>query len=186
MIRIWADGRIPKDNPFVKKPGYEPEIYSYGHRNMQGAALHPTTGEIWAHEHGPKGGDEINIVRAGRNYGWPKTTYGIDYDNTIISTQTTLPGISSPIHHWTPSIAPSGMAFVSGPLFPKWRGDLLVGALKDRRLMHLTIRGEQVLEQEPLLVGLRERIRDVKIGPDGAIYVLTDSKRGRLLRLSPQ
>ena len=186
MIRIWADGRIPKDNPFVNKPGYEPEIYSYGHRNMQGAALHPTTGEVWAHEHGPKGGDEINIVRAGRNYGWPKTTYGIDYDNSIISTQTTLPGISSPIHHWTPSIAPSGMTFISGPLFPKWRGDLLVGALKDRRLMHLTIRGEQVLEQEPLLVGLRERIRDVKIGPDGAIYVLTDSKRGRLLRLSPQ
>ena len=186
MIRLRPDGSIPADNPFLKQRGYQPAIYSYGHRNMQGAALHPTTGEVWAHEHGPKGGDEINIIRPGRNYGWPKTTYGIDYDGTIISTQTTLPGITSPIHHWTPSIAPSGMAFVKGPLFSKWRGDLLVGALKDRRLMHLTIRGEQVLEQEPLLGELAERIRDVEIGPSGAIYLLTDSKNGSLLKLTPQ
>ncbi|MBT6176819.1 MAG: PQQ-dependent sugar dehydrogenase [Deltaproteobacteria bacterium] len=186
MIRVWPDGSVPADNPFLKQRGYQPSIFSYGHRNMQGAALHPTTGEVWAHEHGPKGGDEINVIRPGRNYGWPKTTYGIDYDGTIISTQTTLPGITSPIHHWTPSIAPSGMAFVKGPLFSKWRGDLLVGALKDRRLMHLTIRGEQVLEQEPLLGELAERIRDVEIGPSGAIYLLTDSKNGSLLKLTPQ
>lgn len=186
MIRIWPDGSIPKDNPFVNKSGYQPAIYSYGHRNMQGASLHPTTGEVWAHEHGPKGGDEINIIRPGRNYGWPKTTYGVDYDDSIISTKTTLPGMSSPIHHWTPSIAPSGMAFVVGPLFHKWRGDLLVGALKDRRLMHLTIRGEAVVQQEPLLEQVAERIRDVKMGPGGAIYLLTDSKNGELLRLTPQ
>ena len=186
MIRILPNGKIPKDNPFVNKKGFNPKIYSYGHRNMQGAAKHPTTGVIWAHEHGPRGGDELNIIRPGRNYGWPKATYGKNYSGTTITKNRTLPGIQSPVIHWTPSIAPCGMAFVTGPLFPKWNGDILVGALKHRKLVHLSIRGESVIQQEILLESLGERIRDVEIGPDGAIYLLTDDFNGRLLRLAPQ
>ncbi len=186
MIRILPNGKIPKDNPFVNKKGFNPKIYSYGHRNVQGAAKHPTTGVIWAHEHGPRGGDELNIIRPGRNYGWPKATYGKNYSGTTITKNRTLPGIQSPVIHWTPSIAPCGMAFVTGPLFPKWNGDILVGALKHRKLVHLSIRGESVIQQEILLESLGERIRDVEIGPDGAIYLLTDDFNGRLLRLAPQ
>lgn len=185
MIRIWPSGKIPRNNPFVGKQDHRPEIYSYGHRNMQGAALHPQTGDLWTHEHGPKGGDEINIIRPGRNYGWPKTTYGVNYSGTTITKHTTLPGIQSPLHHWTPSIAPSGMAFVGGPLFPKWQGNLLVGSLKFKRLMLLKLRGETVVHQEELLESLGERIRDVEMGPNGAIYVLTDASNGRLIKLTP-
>lgn len=184
MIRILPDGTIPKSNPFVGRPKFQPEIYSYGHRNMQGAALNPWTGELWAHEHGPRGGDEINIIRPGQNYGWPTVTYGINYDGSEISQFTSKEGLTPPIHHWTPSIAPSGMTFVYGPEFPKWEGNLLVGSLKFRQLRNLSIEGARVVNEEILLGELDERIRDVEIGPGGAIYILTDSKSGKLLRLT--
>ena len=184
MVRINPDGSIPKTNPFLGKPKYQPEIYSYGHRNMQGATLNPWTGAIWAHEHGPRGGDEINIIQAGKNYGWPVVTYGINYDGTEISPFTSKPGLAPPIYHWTPSIAPSGMTFVYGPEFPQWEGDLLVGSLKFRQLRHLVVKGARIIKEEILLDGFDERIRDVQIGPGGIIYVLTDNKNGKLFRIT--
>ena len=183
MIRIFADGGIPKTNPFIGKSAYQPEIYSYGHRNIQGAALNPWTNELWTHEHGPRGGDELNIIRSGRNYGWPKVTYGINYDGSEISAFTSMTGLTPPIHHWTPSIAPSGMTFVYGPEFPQWEGNLLIGSLKFRQLRNLKVKGARVLNEEILLDQLDERIRDVEIGPGGLIYLLTDSKAGRLMSL---
>lgn len=186
VIRINDDGSVPKDNPFVGKPGAMPEIYSYGHRNSQGIALRPGTSEIWQHEHGPRGGDEVNILKAGANYGWPKITYGIDYDGSIISDKQALPGMEQPVVYWVPSIAPSGMAFYDGDKFPKWKGDLFVGALAKTHLRRLRLDGQKVVEQEELLGGLEERIRDVRSGPDGFLYVVTDdSSNGRVLRLEP-
>ncbi len=184
LVRINVDGSIPKTNPFLGKSKYQPEIFSYGHRNMQGAALNPWTGALWTHEHGPRGGDEINIIQPGKNYGWPLVTYGINYDGSEISPFTSKPGLTPPIYHWTPSIAPSGMTFIYGPEFPQWEGNLLVGSLKFRQLRHLTIKGARVVKEEILLDGLEERIRDVQIGPGGIIYVITDSKSGQLLRLT--
>jgi glucose/arabinose dehydrogenase len=186
IVRLTEDGRVPKDNPFVGRPGARPEIYSLGNRNVQGAALHPRTGELWTHEHGPQGGDEVNVIRAGVNYGWPVITYGVEYViGTKIGEGTHKPGMAQPIHYWVPSIAPSGMAFYTGDKFPRWRGDLLVGALKDQTLVRLRLRGEQVIEEERMLRGELGRVRDVRTGPDGYVYVLTDARNGVLARLEP-
>jgi glucose/arabinose dehydrogenase len=185
VIRLTDDGRVPPDNPFVKEPGARPEIYSYGHRNPQGMTLHPRTGALWLHEHGPRGGDEINLPKPGLNYGWPKVTFGREYFGPTIGPEPPQPGFESPIHHWTPSIAPSGMAFYDGDKFPRWRGDLFVGALTHRHLQRLRLDGEKVVEQEPLLSDLKWRIRDVRSGPDGYLYVLPDDGDAKLIRLVP-
>ena len=186
VIRIRTDGRIPKDNPFVGKAGFRPEIWSYGHRNPQGAALHPVTGKLWLHEHGAMGGDEVNIPLAGRNYGWPVIAYGRHYSGEKIGEGTARPGMEQPVHYWDPSIAPSGMAFYTGDKFPLWRGSLLVGALKFRLLSRLSLSGEQVVGEERMLEGMGSRIRDVRQGPDGYVYLLTDARNGQLIRLEPR
>ena len=187
VIRLHDDGRVPADNPFVGRPGWKPEKYTLGNRNMQGAALHPQTGIVWTHEHGPQGGDEVNVMRAGVNYGWPVITYGVNYGiGTKIGEGTAKPGMAQPIHTWVPSIAPSGMAFYTGDRFPGWRGNLFVGALRDRMLVRLALEGEKVVREERLLQGVLGRIRDVRAGPDGLIYLLTDESDGVLARLEPE
>jgi len=186
IVRIRPDGSVPPDNPFVGRAGARPEIWSYGHRNPQGAALHPQTGMLWEHEHGPKGGDEINIPLAGRNYGWPVIGYGIDYSGAKIHASTHKAGMEQPIKYWVPSIAPSGMAFYTGDLFPAWRGNLFVGALAAALLVRLELDGDKVGTEERLLKELDERIRDVRQGPDGALWLLTDDPDGRILRLTPK
>ncbi len=185
VVRIHTDGRIPADNPFVGKDGARPEIWSYGHRNPQGAALHPQTGELWVHEHGARGGDEVNISRPGQNYGWPVIAYGRHYSGAKIGEGKAKPGMEQPIHYWDPSIAPSGMTFYTGDKFPEWKGNLLVGALKFQLVSRLVLDGNTVVEEERLLRGIRERIRDVRQGPDGYVYLLTDASDGRILRLQP-
>jgi len=186
IVRLRDDGGIPDDNPFKGKADAKPEIFSWGHRNIQGMALRPGTSEMWAHEHGPRGGDEVNVLKAGANYGWPKITYGIGYDGAIISDKKELPGMEQPIVYWVPSIAPSGMAFYDGDKFPQWKGDLFVGALAKTHLRRLKLSGARVTEQEVLLGELDHRIRDVRSGPDGFLYVVTDdSSNGRVLRLEP-
>lgn len=184
VVRITPDGAVPPDNPFVGRSGVLPEIWSYGHRNPQSAALHPATGVLWTVEHGARGGDEINIPRAGLNYGWPVITYGIDYSGARIGVGTTKAGMEPPVYYWDPSIAPSGMAFYDSDRFPVWKGSLFVGALARQHLSRLVINGERVVAEEKLLVDLGERIRDVRAGPDGAVYVLTDHPQGQLLRLT--
>ncbi len=186
IVRLTADGQIPADNPFANRAGVRLEIYSLGNRNVQGAALHPLTGELWAHEHGPQGGDEVNVIRAGRNYGWPVITYGVEYViGTKIGEGTHKPGMEQPLHKWVPSIAPSGMAFYQGDRFPRWRGDLFVGALKDQMLVRLRFDGEKVVKEERLLEDRLGRIRDVRAGPDGYLYLLTDDRDGVIARLEP-
>jgi len=185
VIRLHDDGRVPKDNPFAGKSGWKPEKFTLGNRNMQGAAMHPKTGELWAHEHGPQGGDEVNVIRAGRNYGWPVITYGVQYVvGTKIGEGTRKEGMEQPLHYWVPSIAPSGMAFYTGDRFPKWQGDLFVGALRDQMLVRLRLQGEKMVKEERLLKGTVGRIRDVRMGPDGLLYLL-DESAGALLRLEP-
>ena len=183
--RITIDGEPVASNPFIDNAGANDTFFTYGNRNIQGMTLHPETGEVWSHEHGPRGGDEINIIRAGNNYGWPKVTYGIDYSGLPISGKTTMEGITDPLHYWDPSIAPSGMAFYTGDLFPEWQGDLFVGALVMRKLVRLSIENEDVVESEDLLTDRDERIRDVRMGPDGALWLLTDSPRGKVYRMVP-
>src|SRR5688572_7116682 len=186
VIRLHDDGRVPQDNPFVGRAGWKPEKYTLGNRNMQGAALHPQNGRLWTHEHGPQGGDEINVIRAGANYGWPVITYGVNYGiGTRIGEGTHKSGMEQPLYHWVPSIAPSGMAFYSGERFPKWRGDLFVGALRDQMLVRLQLHGEKVVKEERLLKGVLGRIRDVRVGPDGLVYLLTDEASAVLARLEP-
>ena len=186
VIRLHDDGRVPKDNPFVGRAGWKPEKFTLGNRNMQGAALHPQTGALWTHEHGPQGGDEVNVMRPGVNYGWPVITYGANYGfGTKIGEGTHKPGMQQPIHYWVPSIAPSGMAFYVGDNFPRWKGDLFVGALRDQMLVRLKLDGEKVVSEERLLKGVLGRIRDVRVGPDGFIYLLTDEAHGVLARLEP-
>lgn len=185
VVRVRSEGGAPPDNPFAGRPGVLPEIWSYGHRNAQGAALHPLTGALWMHEHGARGGDEINIPEAGRNHGWPVITHGIDYSGAKIGEGKFKAGMEPPIYVWDPSIAPSGMAFYGGDAFPAWRGNLFVGALRGQMLVRLELEGNKVLREERLLQGLNERIRDVRAGPDGLIYLLTDSADGRVLRLEP-
>src|SRR5262245_239118 len=186
IVRIAPDGSVPQDNPFVGKADAKPEIWSYGHRNSQGAAIHPVTGKLWMHEHGPRGGDEINIPEAGKNYGWPVIGFGIDYSGAKIHSATQRDGMEQPIWHWVPSIAPSGMTFYSGSLFPAWRGNLFVGALAGQALVRLELDGDKVGREERLLQDLRARIRDVRDGPDGAVWLLTDSADGRILRVTPK
>lgn len=183
IIRIRPDGGVPADNP--QKPGWAGENWSIGHRNVQGAALHPVTGQLWTIEHGARGGDEINTPRAGLNYGWPVITYGIDYSGLKIGEGTAKPGLEQPVYYWDPSIAPSGAAFYTGDVFAAWKGSLFTGALAGQMLVRLTLEGEKVTGEERLLADLGERIRDVRQGPDGLIYLLTDADRGRLLRLRP-
>lgn len=183
--RITTNGAPAPGNPFLDKAGAQDTLFTYGNRNIQGMTIHPQTGTIWTHEHGPRGGDEINILKAGTNYGWPEITYGIDYSGLPITDDTARPGMAQPLHYWDPSIAPSGMAFYTGDLFPQWRGDLFVGALKMRKLVRLSIRDGQVVEEEDLLTDLGERIRDVRMGPDGALWLLTDSPRGTVYRMLP-
>jgi aldose sugar dehydrogenase len=185
IVRINADGSVPKDNPFLGRADALPEIWSLGHRNVQSAAFHPATSTLWEIEHGARGGDEINIPEAGKNYGWPVITYGVDYSGAKIGEGTAKPGMEQPIYYWDPSIAPSGMAFYTGDKFPAWRGNLFVGALKAQCLVRLELDGTRVVKEERLLTGLGERIRDVRQGPDGLLYLLTDASAGRLLRVEP-
>ncbi len=185
VVRINPDGSIPQDNPFVGRNGHRPEIWSMGHRNPQGAVLHPQTGELWTVEHGAQGGDEINRPQGGRNYGWPVISYGRHYSGGKIGVGTHKSGLEQPVYYWDPSIAPSGMAFYTGAKFPKWQGNLFVGALKFRLLVRLVLDGDKIVAEERLLEDLDERIRDVRQGPDGLLYLLTDSGDGRILRLAP-
>jgi glucose/arabinose dehydrogenase len=185
VIRLNDDGSVPKDNPFVGRRGKKPEIFSYGHRNPQGMARHPRSGAIWTHEHGAQGGDEINIIRKGRNYGWPVITHGIDYDDSKIGIGKSAPGMEQPLYFWVPSIAPSGMAFYTGDKFPNWRNSLFVGALRGQLLARMELDGDRVVREERLLVDRLGRIRDVRSGPDGFLYLTTDDDDGSLVRLEP-
>jgi glucose/arabinose dehydrogenase len=187
VIRLHDDGRIPADNPFVSNKAYLPESFSRGNRNIQGAALHPVTGELWTHEHGPQGGDEINIIRPGRNYGWPTITYGVNYvTGTRIGEGVRKAGLEQPLHVWVPSIAPSGLAFYTGPHFPAWTNSLFLGALRGQALVRLELRDSKVIKEERLLVGEVGRVRDVRQGPDGYLYLLTESSDAGLLRIEPR
>ena len=185
IIRIRPDGSVPADNPFVNDTKAKPEIWSYGHRSVQGAAIHPQTGELWTHEHGPKGGDEINIPKPGKNYGWPKASYGSHYNGIPIKDEHAEQGFEEPIHHWTPSIAPSGMVFYTGSKFPAWQGSLFVGTLAGRHLVRLTVDDRKIIGEEKLL-GNTVRFRDVEQGPDGALYLLTDEENGAILKIVPK
>lgn len=183
VVRIDQDGAPHRATP--KLPGWAPEVWSLGHRNPQSAAIHPVTGKLWTVEHGARGGDEINIPEAGKNYGWPVISYGRDYSGAKIGVGTQKPGLEQPVYYWDPSIAPSGMAFYTGDLLPAWKGNLFVGALAGSHLARLVLDGEKVVAEEKLLAGEGERIRDVREGPDGALYVATDSGNGRILRIAP-
>ena len=186
VVRIDTDGKAPADNPFVGRPGALPEIWTYGHRNLQGAALHPVTGELWTHEHAPQGGDELNIESPGANYGWPVITHGTEYGTGFkIGEGTTRADVPPPLAVWIPSIAPSGMAFLTSDRYPGWKGNLFVGALRGQMLVRLELDDRRVVRQHRLIQSLDERIRDVRMGPDGWIYLLTDEDRGRILRLEP-
>ena len=183
IVRLTETGKVPVDNPFARQAGARPEIFSLGNRNVQGAALHPVTGELWAHEHGPQGGDEVNIIRAGRNYGWPVITYGVNYGSgTKIGEGTEKAGMEQPLWKWIPSIAPSGMAFYTGDKFPKWKGNLFVGALAGQLIARLTLDGDTVVREERIRG--TGRTRDIRAGPDGNLYVLSESE-GALLRIEP-
>lgn len=186
VIRVRDDGTVPDQNPFADRPDAKPEIFTYGNRNVQGISLQPETGLVWAHEHGPQGGDEVNVIEVGTNYGWPVITYGRNYGiGTKIGEGTEKPGMAQPIHYWVPSIGPSGMTFYDGDKFPAWQGDLFVGALKDRMLVRLELDGRDIVNEERLLQDELGRIRDVRSGPDGYVYLLTDESAGTLARLEP-
>ena len=186
IVRITPDGKAPADNPFVNKPGALPEIWAYGVRNPEGLAVNPANGQLWEQEHGPMGGDEINIVEKGGNYGWPVVSFGLNYDGTPVGTgKQRQSGMVDSVWHWTPSIAPSGMAFYTGDLFPQWKGNLFNGALKFQLLSRLQLTDGKPIKEERLLKGIGARIRDVRQGPDGALYLLTDEDDGRILRVTP-
>ena len=185
VIRVQPDGSVPPDNPFVGRGGAQPEIWSYGHRNLQGATLHPETGQLWTVEHGAQGGDEVNTPQAGRNYGWPVITYGVDYSGARIGEGTAKEGMEQPVHYWDPSIAPSGMTFYTGDKFPGWRGNLFVGSLKFGLVARLELDGTRVRSEERILEGFSDRVRDVVQGPDGYIYLVTDMDAGRIVRIEP-
>lgn len=188
VVRIYPDGRVPADNPFVGQDGVRPEIWSYGHRNQQGATLNPWTGTLWSHEHGPKGGDEINLIERGKNYGWPLATHGIDYSSQPISEARgkSAEGTTGPHHVWEKSPGISGMAFYDAQRFKPWQHNLFIGALADKDLIRLQLDGDKVVHEERLLGGLNARIRDVRQGPDGYLYVLTDESNGALYRIGLQ
>jgi glucose/arabinose dehydrogenase len=185
IIRVADDGTVPGDNPFVGRAGARPEIWSWGHRNIQGLLVDPATGALWAHEHGPQGGDEVNLIRRGANYGWPRATHGVNYGGSTITDNRSLPGMENPLKVWGPtSIAPSGLAVATGAAFPAWQGSLLLGALRDRSLVRLTREGERIVAEERIPM-FGERIRDVRVMPDGRVLVLTDSREGAIWRLDP-
>jgi glucose/arabinose dehydrogenase len=186
ILRLTDEGKPAPGNPFLGDGKARAEIFSYGHRNVQGAALHPRSGELWVAEHGPQGGDELNLVRAGVNYGWPVITYGVNYGTgTKIGEGTSKPGMAQPQKYWVPSPALSGMAFYEGDRFPRWRGDVLIGALRGQALIRVRLDGERVVGDEFMLDGALPRVRDVRAGPDGYVYLLTDEPDGALLRLEP-
>jgi glucose/arabinose dehydrogenase len=184
IVRINADGSVPRDNPFVDRGDARPEIWSLGHRNIQAATL-DASGQLWTVEHGARGGDELNRPQAGHNYGWPVITYGVDYSGARIGVGTAAPGMEQPVYYWDPVIAPSGATFYSGAAFPDWRGDLFVGSLQPGRLVRLRLRDGRVTHEERYLIGPGERIRNVTEGPDGFLYLLTDHPKGRIVRLAP-
>jgi glucose/arabinose dehydrogenase len=184
IVRINPDGSIPKDNPFVGKAGARPEIWSYGHRNVQGAAIHPETGVLWSDEMGPLGGDELNIAEAGKNYGWPLVSWGSHYDGRPIPKPPTRPDLAAPIYYWNPVISPSGMTFYTADAIPAWKGSLLIGGLSAQALVRLTLAGEKVTGEER--IPMRARIRDVRQAPDGSIHLLTDEDDGKILHLLPE
>ena len=184
IYRINDDGSIPLDNPFYNTDGAKKAIYSYGHRNPQGMAMNPQTGEIWTHEHGPQGGDEINIIKPGINYGWPKITYGINYDNSTITNDTSLPGMEQPLHYWVPSIAPSGMAFVTSNKYPNWKGNLMVGSLKFKYLNRVVLENNKVIKEEKILENMVGKVRNVRQSPDGYLYVAVEQLG--VLRIVPE
>ena len=187
VVRITRDGEAPKDNPFANRSGARAILWSYGHRNPQGLAINPADGSLWEQEHGARGGDEINIIQPGKNYGWPVVSYGVNYDGSPVGTgKQQAQGMEDPVWHWTPSIAPSGMAFYTGDLFPQWKGSLFSGALRAQFLSRLEIKDGKPVKEERLLTNLNERIRDVRQGPDGALYLLTDADNGRILRVTPR
>jgi glucose/arabinose dehydrogenase len=186
VVRINADGSAPRDNPFVDRAGARPEIWSYGHRSVQAAALHPQTRELWTIEHGARGGDELNNPKAGRNYGWPVITYGVDYSGVKIGEGTAKAGMEQPVYYWDPVIAPSGALFYTGQAFRQWQGDLFVGSMVPGGLVRLDLENGRVREETRYLGELRERFRDIQQGSDGLLYVLTDAPRGRLLKLAPK
>lgn len=181
VVRLYPDGTIPQSNPFVGRDGLD-DIWSYGHRNIQGADLHPQTRQLWTHEHGPQGGDELNLTEAAKNYGWPTITYGEEYGGGHIG-PTAKEGMEQPVHQWTPSIAPSGMVFYTGELFNDWQGNALVGALRYQLIARLVMDGNTVTHEERIDIGMR--VRDVRQGPDGAVYLLTDEPNGKVLQLKP-
>ena len=191
VLRLRDDGTVPPDNPFVGKAGYAPEIYSLGHRSPQGLAFHPDTGELWENEHGPLGGDELNILKPGANYGWPLVTYGTDYDGTKISDLTTRSDLEAPFMYWVPSIAISGITFYTGDRFPQWKGNVFVGSMFAGRtratghLVRITFNKGRAIQREPIIAELKQRIRDVRQGPDGLLYVLTDEPNGAVLKIEP-
>ena len=185
VMRINADGTVPRDNPFVGREGILPEIWSYGHRNVQAAALHPQTGQLWTVEHGARGGDELNHPEAGKNYGWPVITYGIDYNGLRIGEGTARKGMEQPVYYWDPVIAPSGMTFYTGDAIPGWKGSVLIGSLTPGALVRLVLENGKVALEERYLGDLHERIRAVQQGPDGSLYLLTDNAMGRVLRVKP-
>lgn len=185
VIRLNEDGGLPSDNPFIDRRGYLPEIYSIGHRNPQGLAVRPGSGQLWLTEHGPMGGDEVNLVKPGLDYGWPLATYGLAYSGDQIAESPVAPGIEPPLLQWTPSIAPSGLDFYRGDAFPAWRGRLLAGSLVGQKLLLLSLEGDKVAREDLLIDGTIGRIRDVRVGPDGLVYLLSDGKNGGLYRLEP-
>jgi glucose/arabinose dehydrogenase len=187
VMRINSDGSIPKDNPFVGRTGAHPEIYALGFRDIQGVAIHPRTGKLWTSEHGPRGGDEINAVEKGKNYGFPVIGYGREYSGKPINNDKTAEaGMEQPVYFWTPDIAPAGIGFYNGKLFPAWQGNLFVSALAGKYLIRLELNNERVMGEERLLTELNTRIRDVHEGPDGALYVMTDGNGGKILKLTPK
>ena len=187
VLRINTDGSVPRDNPFVGRRDSLPEIYAYGLRDDQGMAIHPRTGRLWTSENGPRGGDEINMIESGRNYGFPAISYGHEYSGKPINgDRTSSPGMQQPVYFWTPSVAPSGMTFYTGRLFPAWQGNLFVATLAGRHVARLVLEGERVVAEERLLTDMGTRMRDVRQGPDGALFVMTDGNDGRILRLVPR
>ena len=185
IVRINPDGSVPRDNPFFGRSGARPEIWSYGHRNIQGAALHPQTRDLWTAEHGARGGDELNRPEAGKNYGWPVITYGVDYSGAKVGEGTAKPGMEQPVYYWDPVIAPSGMIFYTGDVFADWKENILIGSLTPGLLVRLIMKDGKVTREERYLGDLRERIRDVRQAPDGSLYLLTDQRNGRILRITP-
>ena len=185
VVRLRDDGTMPPDNPFVGRPDARPEIYTWGHRNPQGMAVHPVTGKVWAVEHGPRGGDELNLLKAGANYGWPRATYGIDYNGAIISQHKSLPGMEDPVRFWVPSISPCGLCFYTGDRFPGWKGSVFTGALSNFALFRIELDGERYRGEERLLVDRLPYIRDVRQGPDGLLYLVTHADDGGLFRIEP-